>query len=74
MSDHRAPDRYSTLMGQPVRIMQPAGVPKRREDCQPFSFVLHSTDDPRSLKLQQKFVTGIERLSRPKRRRAARAI
>lgn len=67
MSTTGGPDRYSTCLGKRVAIMQPAGVPKAREECQPFSFELFTASDPRNVKAQEKFVKGLERVSRPKR-------
>ena len=32
---------YSTVLGQPCRIMNHPGTPKPREECQPFTFELH---------------------------------
>jgi hypothetical protein len=45
MTSDRTPDRYSSVLGKRVAIMQPLGTPKPREECEPFSFTFH---DPKS--------------------------
>ena len=38
-------DRWSTILGQPCRILNPVGTPKAKKDCQPFTFEMY--DQPR---------------------------
>lgn len=38
------PDRWSTILGRPCAIMQPAGVPKAREECTPFTLTFSDSE------------------------------
>ncbi len=64
----RTPDRCVTGFGGANHaIYSPVGIPRSRDELEPFTYELYPTTDPRSVKAQEKFVKGLTKLNRPKR-------